>query len=58
MPPPPSDAHMLVLATLALRPGITPEDVAQSLGFDVEDVLAVVADLEAAGFVQPGAPSA
>ena len=49
---------MLVLATLALRPGITPEDVAQSLGFDVEDVLAVVADLEAAGFVQPGAPSA
>lgn len=47
-----TDAHMLVLGCLARNPSCSADDVAETLGVSVALVLALVADLEAAGCIE------
>jgi hypothetical protein len=48
------DAHFVVLGTIADKPGSTPEDVARLLGLDIDEVLRLLGDLDAAAMVTPG----
>jgi DNA-binding MarR family transcriptional regulator len=48
------DAHFVILGAIADHPGSTPADIAQRLGLDVDDVLPLLGDLDAAGMVTPG----
>ena len=47
-----TDAHMVVLGCLARNPSCSADDVAETLGVSVAFVLALVADLEAAGCIE------
>ena len=48
------DTHFVILGAIADRPGSTPEDIAARLGLDIDDVLRLLGDLDAAGMVTPG----
>lgn len=49
-----TDAHFVLLGMIADKPGSTAESLAALLGMDVDDVLRLLGDLDAAGMVTPG----
>ena len=49
-----TDAHMLALACFVRQPFTTVDDVAHALGVPVAVAALLVADLQAAGMIEPG----
>ena len=48
-----TDAHMLVLACFAREPFASAEDVAEAVGVPISVAALLVADLHAAGMIEP-----
>lgn len=48
-----SDLHMAVLSWLSLHPDHRPEEIADALGADADDVERLCADLVVAGLIKP-----
>lgn len=48
-----SGAHFVLLGSIAEKPGSTPDSLAAQLGIDIEEILRLLGDLDAAGMVTP-----